>query len=256
MTRNRLYAAVGVLGEVLITLGVVLGLFIVWQNWWTDRAATSQMVKERATVVSDWGATIGPDGIIGPVAPSPHAGSVHSRSATPPNYWQTAPGVHTGHKKRATIKTLGFVYVPALHTKQVWAAPIVEGITRPALALGLGHYPKTAALGGIGNSVLAGHRNSHGALLRYIDKLRKGDHVVVRIRDRWFVYVLDRSTIVRPTAHWVMRNRPFPSNYGRLITLVSCHPAHQSRLRFVWWGHLARSIPATGKPPAELKLKR
>ena len=40
---------VGVLGELLITIGVLLALFVVWQLWWTDVVAD----REQAELVRD-----------------------------------------------------------------------------------------------------------------------------------------------------------------------------------------------------------
>lgn len=355
---GRRLTFVGVIGELLITLGVVLALFIVWQNWWTDAVNTKVVKQERSAVLDDWGASMGPDGIIGPVTPK---SSKPNRSATPlgsatgsaqPQSFRWAapttdaarppwplggtgswllPGLHTASagdavhlpagyggfraaavgaalrtsggfigagpaesvlvpagraplpvpqntkapanspgqknkgkasqkhgtlKKPKKVQTIGFMYAPALRKKRLWATPIVQGTSDRALARGVGHYQGSASFGGIGNAAVAGHRTTHGAPFRHIDKLKRGDHIVVRIRDWWFVYVLDRSTIVRPKEHWVLKARPYKVNSGRLITLTSCHPLHSASRRFVWWGHLVRKLPATGAPPAELKMRR
>ena len=346
---------VGVIGELLITLGVVLALFIVWQNWWTDAVNSKVVKQEQSVVLNDWGATMGPDGIIGPVAPEPSHRTTHltplgsatgaaqpQRWASPVPEWAVSPWPHVasralwepnprkagadesvsrrgghggvraaavgfrfapagevsaGHqtdraivpsgrtplpapqkthgsakssgkktkgktskkdslKKPKRVQTIGFMYAPALRKKRLWATPIVQGTSDRALARGVGHYQGSAAFGGIGNAAVAGHRTTHGAPFRYIDKLKRGDHIVVRIRNWWFVYVLDRSTIVRPKEHWVLKARPYKTNSGRLITLTSCHPLHSASRRFVWWGHLVRKMPATGAPPAELKMRR
>jgi len=294
---NRRVRLFGVFGEILITLGVVLGLFIVWQNWWTDVANDQVVKQERSAVVNDWGATIGPDGIIGPPAapseptPTMSAGA-HSkpraghRGAAAPFGWFAfpdaangtalqpqgripvpAPTLRGGGKasqnsknkrtvKAAKVQTVGFMYAPALRKQRLWATPIVQGTSDRSLARGVGHYAGSAPFGGIGNAAVAGHRTTHGAPFRHIDSLKRGDHIVIRVRDRWFVYVLDRHKIVRPKDHWVLRARPFVSNSGRLLTLTSCHPLHSAARRFVWWGHLVRSVSAFGPPPVELKMKR
>ena len=354
-SRRRL-TFVGVMGELLITLGVVLALFIVWQNWWTDAVNSDVVKQERSAVLDDWGATMGPDGIIGPVAPQPTQATPavtplgSATGAAQPQRWSprapqavvppgplgasgalwmpglASPGVNEpvgpvgghgglraaavgagfipvsgvsartpvdsaivpagraplpapqktqgpakspgkkskgkGSKKNGTLKkpkkvqTIGFMYAPALHKKRLWATPIVQGTSDRSLARGVGHYQGSASFGGIGNAAVAGHRTTHGAPFRYIDKLKRGDHIVVRVRNWWFVYVLDRSTIVRPKEHWVLKARPYKVNSGRLITLTSCHPLHSASRRFLWWGHLVRKLPATGAPPAELKMRR
>ena len=43
------YGIVGVIGEILITLGVLLFAFLVWQLWWTDvvgNRAQAEIVRE------------------------------------------------------------------------------------------------------------------------------------------------------------------------------------------------------------------
>ena len=304
-------------GEIFITLGVVLGLFIVWQNWWTDVANEKVVKQERSAVLDDWGATMGPDGIIGPPQPivvspttQPRAvGATGSAITKPqahrgaavvvgrPQFSQThsaatpvfltvhdpiamaaksllpqgrlpvpKPTKHVANKptsrkpstsaRAKKVQTIGFMYAPALRKQRLWATPIVQGTSERALARGVGHYAGSAAFGGIGNAAVAGHRTTHGAPFRHIDSFKRGDHVIVRVRDKWFVYVLDRSKIVRPKEHWVLRARPIKSNSGRLLTLTTCHPLHSAARRFVWWGHLVRTLPASGPAPAELKMKR
>lgn len=313
-TANRV---VGLVGEIFITLGVVLGLFIVWQNWWTDVANDKVVKQERSAVLDDWGATMGPDGIIGPAAPivqspnakpsgvkatgsagnKPHAHRGAAAVVDWPKFatenlnapWLSVksddpialsarallpqgrlpvpkPTKHSAQKqtsrkpgtsvKAKKVQTIGFMYAPALRKKRLWATPIVKGTSDRALARGVGHYAGSAAFGGIGNAAVAGHRTTHGAPFRHVDSLKRGDHVIVRVRDKWFVYVLDRSKIVRPKEHWVLRARPIKSNSGRLLTLTTCHPLHSAARRFVWWGHLVRTLPASGPAPAELKMKR
>ena len=39
-------AVTGVVGEILITLGLVLLLFIVWQVWWTDIGAHREQAAQ------------------------------------------------------------------------------------------------------------------------------------------------------------------------------------------------------------------
>jgi sortase A len=246
--RHRL---ANLLGEVLITLGVVLALFLVWQNWWTDVQAAHAATSERSKVARDWGAKVDADGIPGPAAPA----RPNPLPTTPkPSPGQGHGGSH--HRVSKKVATIGLLYVPALKKQHLWAQPIVQGTSLRALARGVGHYERSAQFGGIGNAGIAGHRTTHGAPFRHVDDLRRGDHVVIRVRNTWFVYVLDRHKIVRPNQSWVLRNRPFKSNSGRLLTLTTCHPLHSAARRFVWWGHLVRSQPATAGAPIELKAAR
>jgi len=76
-------------------------------------------------------------------------------------------------------EVIGLIEIEALDLKY----PIVEGADSGQLAYGIGHIPGTAAIGGIGNCVLAGHRGSrHGTYFKYLNRLSEGD--VVKITDK------------------------------------------------------------------------
>ena len=46
----------GVLGELLLTAGVLLGLFLVWQLWWTDVMADREQTGILDGLEQEWGA--------------------------------------------------------------------------------------------------------------------------------------------------------------------------------------------------------
>lgn len=248
--RNRWLSATG---ELLITAGVVLGLFVVWQNWWTDLTAQSAFAAGRTSVAEEWGTRFDSSGIPGPARPVP----VPSPSPSSHSGGGTSGGTSgKGSHARSPVRTIGLMYIPALRKTGLWAQPIVEGTSARALNKGVGHYPTTVSAGGIGNMAIAGHRTTHGAPFRHLDKLKRGDRVVIRMKNTWYVYALDKSTVVRPKANWVLKARPYRGALGRLITLTTCHPVGSAARRLVWWGHLVRSEPATATAPRELKQRR
>jgi sortase A len=222
----RRWRLVGYAGEILLTLGVVVLLFVVYQLWWTNVAAGQEAARAASQVQQQWSAE----------APRPTA------TAT------------AGKPKVGT--TFGLVYIPRLRSK-VWGLPLVQGVAAAQLAQGIGHYPATAMPGEIGNFATAGHRATNGEPLRNIDLLEKGDMVVVETETDWFTYQLDRYKIVQPEDVWVID--PVPGKPGAtptqaLITLTSCHPRWASYQRYIWWGHLVDATPKSeGKPPAMLK---
>ncbi|MFJ6777426.1 hypothetical protein ACIQOV_41825, partial [Kitasatospora sp. NPDC091257] len=69
--RNRALAALGVFGELLITLGLVLGLFVAYSLWWTnvqaDRSASAAADRLRGS----WAAGPNPGP---PALPEPRCG--------------------------------------------------------------------------------------------------------------------------------------------------------------------------------------
>ncbi len=74
---------------------------------------------------------------------------------------------------------IGLIEIEALELKY----PIMEGAGSKQLAYGIGHIPDTAAIGSIGNCVLAGHRGSrYGTYFKYLNKLSEGD--TVKITDK------------------------------------------------------------------------
>lgn len=74
---------------------------------------------------------------------------------------------------------IGLIEIEALDLKY----PIVEGAGSKQLAYGIGHIPDTAAVGSVGNCVLAGHRGSrYGTYFKFLNKLSEGD--TVKITDK------------------------------------------------------------------------
>jgi sortase A len=112
---------------------------------------------------------------------------------------------------------------------------IVEGTDRDTLRKGPGHYPDTPLPGKRGTVAIAGHRTTHGAPFRRIDDLRRGERIVVETLSGDWVYRVERSAIVEPTALWVKRR----VRYDRLV-LSACHPLYSAAKRIVVFARLVR----------------
>ncbi len=65
---------------------------------------------------------------------------------------------------------------------------VVEGVRSGDLRKGPGHYPTTPLPGQAGNSAIAGHRTTYGAPFGQIDKLKPGDEIVVTTIQGTFTY--------------------------------------------------------------------
>lgn len=115
---------------------------------------------------------------------------------------------------------------------------VVAGTDTGSLRKGPGHYPETPLPGGRGTVGIAGHRTTYGAPFRRIDKLRPGDRVEVEMPYGRFVYSVERTRIVPPTATWVTDR----VSYDRLI-LSACHPLYSAAKRIVVFARLLRSEP-------------
>lgn len=116
---------------------------------------------------------------------------------------------------------------------------IVEGTDGATLRSGPGHYPHTPLPGAPGTVAVAGHRTTYGAPFRKVDKLRKGDQIVVEMRYGKFFYSVERTEIVAPTKTSVTRRVKF----DRLV-LTACHPLYSAAQRIVVFAKLQRSEPS------------
>jgi sortase A len=221
-------------GELLITFGLVLLLFCVYQLVYTNVPANRAMRQQTEDLQKQWLAA-GPD--LPPVVPG----------ATRP-----------AGKKTAFKPGQGFaiMYIPRLG--EDYKKPVLEGVELKDLARGIGHYTKSALPGEVGNFAVAGHRATHGEPFADLPRLRDGDPVIVETRDSWHVYVAGRHKITLPTDVNVVA--PVPDKPGvrpsaPLVTLTTCHPRWASSKRYIVFGKLKYSMKKTadGKLPAELK---
>ncbi|MFF9394881.1 class E sortase [Streptomyces griseoluteus] len=218
--------AVSFLGELLITAGVVLGLFVVYSLWWTNVVADRHADRQADRVRDHW-----------------------ADSATGPGALDTKDGI-------------GFLHVPAMRNGAVL---VEKGTSIDVLDEGVAGYytdPARAVLpttGKKGNFTLAAHRDGHGAKFHNIDKVHEGDPVVFETRDKWYVYKV--YSILPETSKYnvdVLAQVPKESGRtkpGHYITLTTCTPVYTSRYRYVVWAELVRTekVDAKRTPPAELR---
>jgi sortase A len=98
-------------------------------------------------------------------------------------------------------------------------APVVQGDGWEQLKKGVGQHIGSANPGQNGNVVLSAHNDVYGELFRHLDQLQPGDEVIVYTQQRQYVYVVDRTIFVEPTAVEVMASTGSPT-----VTLISCYP--------------------------------
>jgi sortase A len=113
---------------------------------------------------------------------------------------------------------------------------IIEGTGTGDLRQGPGHYPDTPLPGARGTVAVAGHRTTYGAPFRRLDRLDRGDRIEVEMPYGRFVYEVERTRIVAPTAVWVTRR----AEHDRLV-LTACHPLYSAAQRIVVFARLAKS---------------
>ncbi|MEV5606955.1 class E sortase [Streptomyces sp. NPDC052225] len=223
--RGRIATAVSVFGELLITAGLILGLFVVYSLWWTNVVADRAAHKQGDKVRDHWTQDDGPGAL------------------------DTKDGI-------------GFLHVPAMSKGEVL---VEKGTSSKVLNDGVAGYytdPAKATLpttGKDGNFTLAAHRDGHGAKFHNIDKIKKGDPIVFESKDDWYVYKV--YDILPETSKYnvdVLDSVPEESGRkkpGKYITLTTCTPVYTSRYRYVVWGELERVEKVNGDrtPPKELR---
>lgn len=234
-TRSVVSRATGVVGELLITAGVLLGLFVVWQLWWTDVVGQ----REQAAVVAGlgWSEVTGDTPRVDPGGPD----------RTPFNAPYLPQPEHG--------ETFAVLHVPRWGADH--AAPISQGITKEDIldVLGIGHYPGTAMPGQIGNFALAGHRATYGKPFNRAAELEVGDPLVVRTEDYWYVYRVTEYLVVLP--HQVEVIAPVPGRPGEVptvasMTLTTCHPMFSARERYIVHAELEQWLPVSEGAPTAL----
>jgi len=118
---------------------------------------------------------------------------------------------------------------------------VVQGTDTASLEEGPGHYPSTA-LPGMGQTVaIAGHRTTYLAPFRFINQLRPGDRIYIKMPYGKFTYVVQYQKIVLPTDISVIND----VGYDRLV-LSACNPIYSAAQRIIVFARL-RSVQPLGK---------
>lgn len=112
-------------------------------------------------------------------------------------------------------------------------APVVQGDGWEQLKKGVGQNIGSANPGQNGNIILSAHNDVYGELFRHLDQLVAGDQVILSTQQRQYVYIVDRTAIVEPTAVEVMASTGAPT-----VTLISCYPYLVDKQRIVVFARL------------------
>jgi sortase A len=112
-------------------------------------------------------------------------------------------------------------------------ATVVQGDGWEQLKKGVGQYVGSPDPGQDGNVVLSAHNDVYGELFRYLDRLVPGDQVIIYTQQRQYVYIVDRTVLVEPTAVEVMASSGSPT-----VTLISCYPYLVDKQRIVVFARL------------------
>ncbi|MFI7322526.1 class E sortase [Streptomyces venezuelae] len=210
------------LGEVFITVGVLMLLFVTYQLWWTNIRAQQQADGAAHDLQESW-----------------------AQGKGKPGSFEPGQG-------------FALLHIPRLDV----VVPVAEGIDKQkVLDRGMvGHYNEGATKTAMpeakkGNFAVAGHRNTHGEPFRYINRLEPGDPIVVETQDTYFVYKMasilpqtapSNTSVIGPVPPGSGFTKP-----GRYITLTTCTPEFTSKYRMIVWGKMVEERPRDkGKPSA------
>lgn len=221
------------LGELLLTAGVVMLLFVSWQMWFGDMIIGSQKQAEASALAQQWqvegsSAGSGSDASVidVPVLAEPEDGAAFA-----------------------------VMYVPRFGAD--WKFTIANGTSKKAiLDQGqIGHYEGTAMPGAEGNMAVAAHRWTSGAPFDPVDRLVIGDAIVVQTPDGWYTYRFRNVEYVQDTAIEVLN--PVPQQVdltanGKYLTLTSCAPKLNMLERIISYAVFEEFTPTADGPPASL----
>jgi len=108
-------------------------------------------------------------------------------------------------------------------------SPVREGVSQGVLADSLGHEPGTAAVGEIGNCVIAGHRNySFGKYFNRLDEVNIGDSIYIDTLDGTLSYEVTDIKVVEPSDISVLDQTD-----EEVLTLYTCTPIYIGTHRLV-----------------------
>ena len=213
-------------GQTLITLGLVLLLFCVYELWVTNLVTAQEQERLADDLAEQWS------------EPRPRQPEDAAPSVRP-------AAVELG-------EGIAVLRIPRLDAD--YAKVVVEGTSVEDLKKGPGRLVESGQPGEPGNLVISGHRTTYGAPFADLGELQPGDAVVVETRDTWFTYRVTGTEIVAPTA--VEVTLPVPRQPGvepteSLLTLTTCHPKYSAQQRMIVYSALEQELAkADGEPPA------
>ena len=229
---------VGILGEVLMTIGVIILLYLAWQLWVNNAILAEEQHKVSEKLSKEWATDI--DRTLTPIVaedfgPAPEFG-----------------GVGEG-------QNFATIYIPRLGPDSTRV--VANGIDLATiLDKGYyGHYPETQWPGQPGNFALAVHRTGDGSPFADSNKLAPGDKIYVETAEGFYTYAFRNYEYVIPTRVDVLLPQPSVSSESigqNIITITTCNPLLGDAERMIVYGVLESWRPqSAGPPPAMVKSK-
>lgn len=230
---------IGVLGELLLTAGVLILLFLGWQLWWNDAIMAGQQSSAASDLSSDW-------------LEEARAARGDAPLPTPAEYGEPV----VGPASYPNGESFAVMYVPRFGEGS--QRRIAEGTGLDVLNseyLGVGHYPGTQMPGQVGNFAIASHRSAYGGGMHEIEQLQLGDAIYIQTKDGWYTYRFRDFEYVTPDTVGVLAPVPHHPDLAatdRIITLTTCNPLYSTDERIVAYGVLESWQPGAAGPPADI----
>jgi sortase A len=224
--RGRISRTALVIGEVLITLGVIVFLFIFYELKITDWKTADSQHRLSKQLATQW--------------------HISDPKRTPPTVSPAKVAKSVPDPPLTVVDGQGFAIlrIPRFGTGYHWV--VVEGVSRDDLEEGPGHYPGTALPGQIGNMVMSAHRTTYGHAFNRLAELHNGDVISLQVRNRTYVYHVVQTQIVDPNDISVIF--PVPGNIHavpskRLLTLTTCNPEYSASQRLIVTAEITGGTP-------------
>ncbi|OFL99254.1 housekeeping sortase [Corynebacterium sp. HMSC071F07] len=241
MSKNRVST---VIGELLLTSGVILLLFAFYEAYWTNLESDRLQEKASENLETQWH---NPRGKL-----HPKLGEAFAR-----------------------------MYIPTFGSDFQFA--IIEGTQEEDLLRGPGRYTDSQMPGELGNFAVAGHRVGKGASFNDLANLETCDAIVVETQSEWITYrvlPIDGAPadcfspeqkakpeyqglsgrhitlpgdvgVIAPVPGW---DTPVEQASEALLTLTTCHPQFSNAERMIVHAmEVAHEPKVEGKTPAVLE---
>lgn len=212
-----------VVGELLLTVGVLFLLFAFYESYWTNIESGKLQDQASEKLDEEW---VNPRGQL-----HPELGEAFAR-----------------------------MYIPTFGSDYQFA--IVEGTSDEDLLAGPGRYTDSQMPGELGNFAVAGHRVGKGAPFNDLGNLKTCDAIVVETQSEWITYRVlpidgepadcltpeQQGKLTGEYANVLGRSITLPSDVGTiapvpgtdgaeasesLITLTTCHPQFSNAERMI-----------------------
>ncbi|MET8301170.1 class E sortase [Micromonospora sp. NPDC005257] len=222
---SRVRTVVRGTGELLITFGLVVLLFVGYEIWGKSVIVEAHQNDLSSQLAQQWDTPADPT--VGPT----------SRPAVKP-------------KPPAKGQPVAGLYIPQFDKHWV----VVEGVDPENIRYAPGHYPDSAMPGEVGNFSVAGHRIR--STFWRLDELKAGDAIVVETRSDWLVYRVYQQRIVKPSQVEVVApvpDKPEQKATEKLLTLTTCNPKFDNYQRLIIHARLDHAQAKSAGRPAELE---